>query len=117
MGSIQTITIVKRGGRKEGKKHRKHGRNKKKPCHIAYSQKGRWNTNKLRKAEKRANRIGVNVVIKFDGEMLVVRPNEKALEKNRIRRRRRTLGIKRESESSPAFYSHFILLHDIIYME
>lgn len=59
---------------KGGKKGRKYGRNKAKPSQMRYTNERRWEKNKMRKAQKYANKFGVTVDIKLDGKMVSVSP-------------------------------------------
>lgn len=56
-----------------GKKNRKFGRRKNKPCQKRYTSEKRWKKNKLRKAQKYANKFGT-IKIKIDGEWVIVKP-------------------------------------------
>lgn len=66
--------MAEKQGRGKGKKARKHGHNKRKPSHQRYTQSRRWEKNKLRKARKYANKFGIVVRIKVEGEWVAVRP-------------------------------------------
>jgi hypothetical protein len=48
----QVLTLIKRSRGGRHKKGRKIGQNKKKPCHIRYTNEKRWLTNKARRIRK-----------------------------------------------------------------
>ena len=52
---------------KQGKKGRKAGRTKKKPCQQRYTNERRWDKNKLRRAKILAKKFGKAVKIKLAG--------------------------------------------------
>jgi len=66
--------MAEKQGKGKGKKGRKIGRTKRKPCQQRYTQSRRWIQNKKRKAQKYANKFGITVRIKVEGEWVAVRP-------------------------------------------
>ena len=58
-----------------GKKTRKYGRKKDSPTQQRYNQERRWIKNKVRKAQKYANRMNQSVRIKIEGEWETIRSN------------------------------------------
>lgn len=62
---------------KGGKKGRKVGRNKKKPCQQRYVQYRRWEENKLRRAKRYATKFGHAVKIKIKGILEIIHPTKK----------------------------------------
>lgn len=56
-----------------GKKTRKHGRNKRKPCKVKYTNAKVWELNKVRKAQKTANSQHSPVRVKVAGEWAEVK--------------------------------------------
>ena len=61
-----------------GKKGRKIGRTKNKPCQVRYTSEKRWIKNKRRKAQKYANKRNVIIKIKVNGEWETIHPKAKA---------------------------------------
>lgn len=62
---------------KSGKKGRKVGRRKKKPCQVRYTSSRRWETNKLRRAKKLANKFGHTIKIKIKEVIEAITPSKK----------------------------------------
>jgi hypothetical protein len=63
---------------KQGKKNRKYGRKAdRSPSQKRYTFEKRWETNKKKKAQKRANKIAKPIKIKINGEWVLVSPNNK----------------------------------------
>jgi hypothetical protein len=59
---------------KGGKKGRKIGRQKKKPCQQRYTQFRRWEENKLRRAIRTANKFRHAIKIKIRGVLEIIHP-------------------------------------------
>ncbi len=61
---------------KAGKKGRKVGRRKKKPCQQRYTSTRQWEDNKLRRAQRTANKFNHAVKIKIKGVLEVIHPKK-----------------------------------------
>jgi hypothetical protein len=59
---------------KLGGKNRKFGRKKNRPSQQRYTSEKRWEKNKRRKAQKRANKTNKSIHIKIDGNWAVISP-------------------------------------------
>jgi len=60
---------------RQGKKGRKAGRRKDKPAQKRYVSENRSDKNKLRRAQRLANKFNSSVKIKIDGKIEIVKPN------------------------------------------
>lgn len=64
--------VLERKKSSHGKKNRKFNRKKRKPCQQRYTSERRWEKNKMRRAQKYANKFSCNVVIKIHGELVTI---------------------------------------------
>lgn len=62
----------------KGKKSRKYGRKRDSLTHKRYNHEQRWITNKIRKAQRHANKLGKSIRIKIEGEWETINPKKTA---------------------------------------
>jgi len=60
--------------KKSGKKNRKFSRKAKKPSQQRYTSEKRWEKNKKRKAQSRANKTNKSIRVKIDGNWILISP-------------------------------------------